>query len=345
MSLATNRLAIPTSSMQIHRRHQSQISQPSRRSFPQLPTRSRTRIRSSQKLPCYDWIFSSATNVHIAIDRCTFRSFVPLDSYILTLSGSHEVPVRGIGSVDLKIRCKPNSNQTRIITLENVLYVPNWVCNIISDIYFSSADASYEYKWTDLGLQFTKNTDGKLKPWGYTEPFSGLDRLVLSRRLPGRSPMQEDREREVWSVNLKWPQSQRDKWETLKNRELQRMAKEHEIEILAQQRSKQIFTDSTELLALKNQGVSPNPKLKSGSPISPSKITVPSQIGNSMMQAMVRQLSTVNLGPDEKKVALSEVNTNIPVKKEVMSKVGSLKATFNANRGLLREFLATGTKS
>lgn len=343
MSFVDHSIPIP-SSTQLHRRHQSQILQPSRRSFPQLPTRARTKIRTSQKLPCYDWIFSSATNAHVAIDRSAFKTFIPFDGYVLTISGSNEVSIRGIGSVDLKIRCKPNSSQSRTITLDNVLYVPGWVCNIISDIYLAT-DISFDYRWTDVGLQFTRKVDGKLKPWGYTETFAGLDRLVLSRRLTGRSPMLEDKEREVWSVNLNWPQSQRDRWNAFRDRQLQKTAKEHEKEILAQQQSKQTLVNSTELLLARNQGPGLNPKLKSGSPISPSKVTVPLQNENSMMQVIARQLSATNLEPDEKKMALGEVSTNLAVKKEVGSKVGSLKATFNANRGLLKDFLAAGSKT
>lgn len=53
---------------------------------------------------------------------------------------------------------------------------------------------------------------GKLRTWGFTEEFCGLDRLVLARNVKGRSPMLEDPEREVFSVNVNFPQGQRDRW-------------------------------------------------------------------------------------------------------------------------------------
>lgn len=58
-----------------------------------------------------------------------------------------------------------------------------------------------------------KKDEGQLRTWGFTEEFCGLDRLVLARSVKGRSPMLEDKEREVFSVNVKWPQGQRDRWE------------------------------------------------------------------------------------------------------------------------------------
>ena len=100
------------------------------------------------------------------------------------------------------------------MTLDNVLYVPGWLCNIFSDAYFDTSleeNTMFEHKWTQHGVCFIKKTSGKVKPWGYTENFCGLERLVLSRKPQGRSPMLEDPDREVWSVNLNWPQGQRNK--------------------------------------------------------------------------------------------------------------------------------------
>ena len=194
----------------IHMHQPMSKPQSSCRSFPQLP-RSKVHNRA-KKAPCYDWIFSSATNMHVAIDKTWFKTFTPFDSYVLTVAGQRPVSIRGIGSVDLKIRCKPNSHQSRIITLEDVLYVPGWICNILSDLYFGpTVEHIFEHRWTQTGVCFTKNNGQRAKAWGYTEPFCGLDRLVLSRKPRGRSPMLEDKDREVWSVNLNWPSSQQDK--------------------------------------------------------------------------------------------------------------------------------------
>ena len=324
--------------------------QQNRRSFPQLP---RAKIHRPKKLPCYDWIFSSATNMHIAIDKSWFKTFTAFETYVLTVSGQHPVSVRGIGSVDLKIRCKPNSHQSRIIHLENVLYVPGWTCNIFSDVYFdSSHDHNYEHKWTQHGISFTKRMNVKVKPWGYTESFCGLDRLVLSRKPNGRSPMLEDKEREVWSVNLNWPQSQRDKWDEVVAKELRRLAKEHEDEILAQQQKakQKASTESTELLLLKNTNrENPNPKLKSTSPpLSPSKISVKSKSETNLANVMAHQVSVASLDLQQAgaRMSLNEISSNrtVTIKPDPGSRVSSLKASVNASRGLLKDFLAARTE-
>lgn len=165
-----------------------------------------------KKKPCQDWIFSSASNVHIAVDRSSFKDYIPFKSYVLTVSHQRQVPVKGIGSVELKIRRRPTSRESHKILLENVLHVPGWLCNIVSDVHFFPA-GSFEHEWTDYGVSFQHKSGEKWKSWGYTEPFCGLDKLVLARNPQGRSPMLEDKEREVFSVNVMWPQSQRDKWD------------------------------------------------------------------------------------------------------------------------------------
>ncbi|OAP57745.1 hypothetical protein AYL99_08483 [Fonsecaea erecta] len=168
--------------------------------------------KKPKKKQCYDWIFSTASNVHIAIDHAAFKTYVSFQSYVLTVSDQRQVPVRGIGSVELKLRREPGSRENHTIVLENVLHVPDWFCNVISDIYFVPATL-YEHTWTEFGVNFFVRDKKIVKPWGYTENFCGLDRLVLSKNHQGRSPMLEDPEREVFSVSLTWPQSQKDKWD------------------------------------------------------------------------------------------------------------------------------------
>ena len=57
-----------------------------------------------------------------------------------------------------------------------------------------------------------KKDEGRPRKWGFTEVFCGLDRLVLARDVRGRSPMLEDVEMEVFSINVSWPRGQRDRW-------------------------------------------------------------------------------------------------------------------------------------
>ncbi|OCT45635.1 hypothetical protein CLCR_01674 [Cladophialophora carrionii] len=168
--------------------------------------------KKPKKKQCYDWIFSTASNVHIAIDRTAFKTYAAFKSYVLTVSDQRQVPVRGIGTVELKLRREPGSRDNHTIILERVLHVPDWICNVFSDIYFLPA-SKYEHTWTEFGVNFFVRDKEILKPWGYTENFCGLDRLVLSKNHQGRNPMLEDPDREVFSVSLTWPQSQKDKWD------------------------------------------------------------------------------------------------------------------------------------
>jgi hypothetical protein len=161
---------------------------------------------------CYDWIFSSASNVHIATDKTSFKTYTTFKSYVLTLGDQRQVPVLGIGTVVINIKRQPGSKDGHSVTLENVLHVPSWMCNVFSDIYFEPATA-FEHTWTDFGVTFMKKKDdGTLRYWGFTEDFCGLERLVLAKELHGRSPMLEDKDREIFSVNVTWPQGQRDQY-------------------------------------------------------------------------------------------------------------------------------------
>ena len=167
--------------------------------------------KKPKKKQCHDWIFSTASNVHIAIDRASFKTYTSLKSYVLTVSDQRQVAVRGIGTAEIKLKREPGGRDNHTVILENVLHVPDWLCNVFSDTYFMPA-SKYEHAWTEFGVSFFARDEEVFKPWGYTENFCGLDRLVLSKNHQGRSPMLEDPDREVFSVSLTWPQSQQDKW-------------------------------------------------------------------------------------------------------------------------------------
>jgi len=169
-------------------------------------------FKKPKKLQCHDWIFSTASNTHIAIDRASFKTYVSFTSYVLTVSDQRQVVVKGIGSVELKIRRAAGSRESHTIQLDNVLHVPDWLCNIFSDTYFTP-ERAYEHTWNQFGVNFFRKEEVYFRPWGYTENFCGLDRLVLAKNPQGRSPMLEDPEREIFSISLNFPQSQQDKWD------------------------------------------------------------------------------------------------------------------------------------
>lgn len=189
--------------------------QPSSYYYTHQHTRAKSYVIPSKKpkqKQCYDWVFSTASNVHVAIDRTAFKTYKPFKSYVLTVSDQRQISVRGVGTVELKLKREAGSRDNHTIILDNVLHVPDWLCNVFSDVYFLPA-ASYEHAWTEFGVSFFVHQKESFKPWGYTENFCGLDRLVLSKNHQGRSPMLEDADREIFSVSLTWPQGQKDKWD------------------------------------------------------------------------------------------------------------------------------------
>lgn len=67
----------------------------------------------------------------MAKDRSWFGDdYTPFKSYCL-IEG-HPITVIGIGTVDLPVKLGPSSHGT--LRLENVLHVPDMLCNIIGDI-------------------------------------------------------------------------------------------------------------------------------------------------------------------------------------------------------------------
>ena len=68
------------------------------------------------------WILDSGAACHVCYSRASFEPFVPTFNSFVTLPNGHTVPVGGTGSVRL---CDD-------LTLQNVLFVPQFHCNVLS---------------------------------------------------------------------------------------------------------------------------------------------------------------------------------------------------------------------
>ncbi|RMZ84031.1 hypothetical protein DV737_g1304, partial [Chaetothyriales sp. CBS 132003] len=243
---------------------------------------------------CYDWIFSSASNVHVAIDRTAFKDYVPFKSHVLTVSGQRAVIVKGIGRVELEIKRRRGSRDSHKIVLENVLHVPSWLCNIVSDVYFVPVNG-YDHEWTGFNVSFRQKHGDTWQPWGYTENFCGLHRLVLSRRPRGRSPMLEDRDREVFSINVIWPQSQRDKWDDLAASRARKEEEAHEHRQILLAQEQELENRKQELKGSLDGGLSTVIGLKEGLPDVGSALPTPNKVlqeANPNTKASKRAAST-----------------------------------------------------
>ncbi|XP_034702901.1 uncharacterized protein LOC117927495 [Vitis riparia] len=78
------------------------------------------------------WILDSGAAHHACYSRASFESFVPIFNFSVSLPNGHTVPVDGTGSVRL---CDD-------LTLQNVLFVPQFHCNLLS---ISALTQQYPY--------------------------------------------------------------------------------------------------------------------------------------------------------------------------------------------------------
>lgn len=83
-----------------------------------------------------DWVIASASDVHVAQHRDWFKSYTPFVSTVSPLYGGEPVQVCGVGDVELKLE-RPECDAEpsfSTITLRDVVYIPNGLCNIITPL-------------------------------------------------------------------------------------------------------------------------------------------------------------------------------------------------------------------
>lgn len=96
-----------------------------------------------------DWVWSFDSNNHVATHRDWFTTFAPLTSQISSTHDSSTHAVEGIGSVEIEVRriignaAKRNvgPKNTKIV-LRNVLYVPDFICNVMGNAVREDYDIS-----------------------------------------------------------------------------------------------------------------------------------------------------------------------------------------------------------
>lgn len=90
-----------------------------------------------------DWVWSFDSNVHVATHRDWFSTFTPLSSQIASMHNINNTTthtVEGIGSVEVEVRrvignaAKRNVGpKNSKVVLRNVLYVPDFICNVMGN--------------------------------------------------------------------------------------------------------------------------------------------------------------------------------------------------------------------
>ena len=90
----------------------------------------------NERAVCPDWVFHNNSNVHLSVDRDWFVSYVPFDSQVSTgLCGgslgidSDALRVHGVGTVEIPVKIRDRTHRT--LRLDNVVHVPDYLCNIV----------------------------------------------------------------------------------------------------------------------------------------------------------------------------------------------------------------------
>lgn len=161
-----------------------------------------------------DWIFSNNSNVHVCNDRKWFNELTTFPSNALGPFASEEVPVSGVGVVNLPVKRSPDSrgpDAHHLLRLTDVLYMPSSVCNIVGSPIFEMA-AQVRFGATENSMGGLNDASGK--PVAYFSPHSERNCLRLSEPPvgPRLGPSKFKPDTAYW-LTIKWPASERARWE------------------------------------------------------------------------------------------------------------------------------------
>ena len=120
---------------------------------------------------CWDWILVGGTN-HYAKNRASFST------YRRVLCQVGNMRVLGIGTVNLQVVRGPEDTRTNTLVLENVLHIPEAICNGISiDQYFTShPDYDFSFRYGTV----CHRDNGEPLWYGRKHPKSTLKRVVVA---------------------------------------------------------------------------------------------------------------------------------------------------------------------
>lgn len=153
--------------------------------------------------------------ISVAKDLTWFGAdYTPLDSTVSTLIAGSEMPVVGIGTVELPVEQSPSATGPRshgVLRLCNVLHVPRSICNVIGSPILDEYDIS-----TGGHLGNAKGTivDNRGRTVAYFDSRAKLFEVKLSDPpvgpQVGPTPFNPSA---MYYVNVLWADSEREKWE------------------------------------------------------------------------------------------------------------------------------------
>ncbi|CAK41358.1 hypothetical protein AnigIFM59636_001530 [Aspergillus niger] len=132
---------------------------------PPTSPRKRTKamhLPSSQRI-CHDWMVVQG-NVHYARDRAHFTTYRPVTAHLKNniFNPMDELEVAGIGTVEIPVvRSLDNPFDTHTIVLENVLHIPEAVCNGFNPLLFGSSMSCTETAWMGADREDKKDKKDK----------------------------------------------------------------------------------------------------------------------------------------------------------------------------------------
>ncbi|KAL6230512.1 hypothetical protein BDW75DRAFT_222531 [Aspergillus navahoensis] len=136
--------------------------------------RKKTRTVHPSTQICRDWMIVSG-NVHYARDKASFvpSSYTPISTTLKSniFSPHDEMIVAGIGDVHLTVPRGINNPSTHTLVLENVLHIPEALCNGFNPLLIGSSMSCHAEYWEGCDR------------WGnelwFGTRFCGVGRLVI----------------------------------------------------------------------------------------------------------------------------------------------------------------------
>jgi hypothetical protein len=125
----------------------------------------------------YDWYADSATSTHVTNKRDIFTTFEPLKNTNVVGVGRNKTKAEGRGNIELRAQY---GNNTYILKLQNVLYIPTNRNNLLSLGRWDAAGGKYVGGQGQLTL---KNKEGNIVAKG-PKIANNLYKMKFATRLP-----------------------------------------------------------------------------------------------------------------------------------------------------------------
>ncbi|KAH8431659.1 uncharacterized protein LDX57_009315 [Aspergillus melleus] len=155
------------------------------------PTSDDPRKRTKQTHPttrlCHDWMVVSG-NCHYARDAEHFTTYRPVSVSLKNnrFNPHEELHVAGVGTVQLTTCRSANDPTPRVIRLDEVLHIPDAVCNGFNPLLVGSSMSCHATHW--------EGADRQGEPLWFGLPYAGGTRVALAGDLRGESELIGGRE-------------------------------------------------------------------------------------------------------------------------------------------------------